>query len=153
MKAPQVVLFATDDWLGNQVREVAADHRWLFRESHQLGAFAKQFEERRPSLAVVSFDAGALRPELAETIASLAAEHPELAIVAVSEAKITEDHRPAWTAALLDLGCRWVLYPPLTPAALGDVLGGCIAALAARMKWPAVEKAIDLAAGGYEEGP
>ena len=153
MKAPQVVLFAADEWLANQVRAVVADHRWLLRESRQIGAFAKQFDGRRPSIAVVSFDAGAVRPELAEMMARLAAEHPEVALVAVTAAKITEDHRPAWTAALLDLGCRWVLYPPLTRAAIEDLFGGCMAALTARMKWPAAEKAIDLAAGGYEEGP
>jgi hypothetical protein len=116
VKAPQVVLFATDDWLANQLREVAADHRWLFRESHRLGAFAKQLEERRPSIAVVSFDPRAFRPEIAEIIARLAAEHPEVAIVAAGESKISEDHLADWMAALFDLGCRWVLFPPLTRA-------------------------------------
>ena len=151
MKAPQVVLLAADDWLANQVREVVADHRWLLREVRQLGAFAGQFEERRPSVALVPFDPRGVRPELAEVLAKLAGEHPEVAIVAVSDAKIPEDHRPEWTAALLDLGCRWVLYPPLTRPVLDDLLTGCMAALTDRMKSPAPEKAIDLAAGGYEE--
>ena len=153
MKAPQVVLFAAEDWLGNQLREVASDHRWLFRESRQIGAFVKQFEERRPGIAIVCFDPHAVRPEIAETIALLAADHPEVAIVAVSGAKITEDHLSDWTAALLDLGCRWVLFPPLTRAVLEDLLTGAMAVQIARMKWPTAERAIDLAAGGYEEGP
>ena len=151
MKAPQVVLFALDDWLGNQLRELVADHRWLLRESHQIGAFAKQFEDRRPSLAIVQFDPRAVKPEIAEAIALLAGDHPEVVIVAISEGKITEDHLPEWTAALLDLGCRWVLYPPLTRPVLEDLLTGWMTALTDRMKWPAPEKAIDLAAGSYEE--
>lgn len=153
MKAPQLVLFSVDDWLANQLREVAAEHRWLFRESRQFGAFAKQFEERRPSIALVAFDPHAVRSELAEAIALLASEHPEVAIVAVSGSKITEDHLPEWTAALLDLGCRWVLYPPFARPVLEDVLSGAMGALTERMKWPGAEKAIDLASGGYEEAP
>jgi len=153
VKAPQLVLFATEDWLGNQLREVAAGHRWLVRESRQLGAFAAQFEDRRPSIAIVPFDPGGVRTDVAEVLARLASDHPEVAIVAVGESKIPEHHLPDWTAALLDLGCRWVLFPPLTRTVLEDLLSGLMDALTERMKWPAAEKAIDLAAGGYEEVP
>jgi hypothetical protein len=151
VKAPQVVLFSLDDWLGNQLRELATDHRWLLRESRQLGAFAKHFDDRRPSIAVVQFDPRAVKPEIVEAIALLAGEHPEVAIIAVGDSKISEEHLPDWTAALLDIGCRWVLYPPLTRAVLEDLLSGWMTALTERMKWPAGEKAIDLAAGSYEE--
>ncbi len=151
MKAPQIVVLSPDDWLGNQLRELVNDHRWLLREVRQLGAFAGQFEGRRPSLAIVQFDYRDVRTELAEMIVLLAQEHPEVAIIAVGDTKITEDHAPDWTAALLDLGCRWVLYPPLTRAALEDALSGWMTALTDRMRGPVAEPAIDLAAGGYEE--
>lgn len=151
MKAPQLVVLAPDDWLGNQLRELVNDHRWLLREVRQLGAFAGQFEDRRPSLAIVQFDYRDVRTELAEMIVLLAQEHPEVAIIAVGDTKITEDHAPDWTAALLDLGCRWVLYPPLTRAVLEDALSGWMIALTDRMRWPVRESAIDLAAGSYEE--
>ena len=151
MKYPQIVVLAPDDWLGNQLRELVNDHRWLLREVRQLGAFAGQFEDRRPSLAIVQFDWRDVRTELAEAIVLLAQEHPEVAILAVGDTKITEDHAPDWTAALLDLGCRWVLYPPLTRAVLEDALSGWMSALTERMRWPVAEPAIDLATGGYEE--
>ena len=151
MKSPQIVVLAPDDWLGNQLRELVNDHRWLLREVRQLGAFAGQFEDRRPSLAIVQFDWRDVRTELAEAIVLLAQEHPEVAILAVGDTKITEDHAPDWTAALLDLGCRWVLYPPLTRAVLEDALSGWMSALTERMRWPVAEPAIDLATGGYEE--
>ena len=151
MKFPQIVVLAPDDWLGNQLRELVNDHRWLLREVRQLGAFAGQFEDRRPSLAIVQFDWRDVRTELAEAIVLLAQEHSEVAILAVGDTKITEDHAPDWTAALLDLGCRWVLYPPLTRAVLEDALSGWMSALTDRMRWPVAEPAIDLAAGGYEE--
>ncbi len=151
MKAPQIVVLSPDDWLGNQLRELVNDHRWLLREVRQLGAFAGQFADRRPSLALVQFDWRDVRTELAEAIVLLAQEHPEVAIIAVGDTKITEDHAPGWTAALLDLGCRWVLYPPLTRAVLEDLLSGWMTALTDRMRWPVAEPAIDLAVGGYEE--
>ena len=151
MKAPQLVVLAPDDWLGNQLRELVNDHRWLLREVRQLGAFAGQFEDRRPSLAIVQFDYRDVGTELAEMIVLLAQEHPEVAIIAVGDTKITEDHAPDWTAALLDLGCRWVLYPPLTRAVLEYALSGWMIALTDRMRWPVRESAIDLAAGSYEE--
>ena len=133
MKAPQIVLFATEDWLGHQLREVAAGHRWLARESRQLGAFTEQFEDRRPSIAIVPFDPAGVRPEVAEVVARLASDHPEVAIVAVSESKIPEHHLPDWTAALLDLGCRGVLFPPLTRAVLEDLLSGLMNARPERL--------------------
>ena len=151
MKAPQIVVLAPDDWLGNQLRELVNDHRWLLREVRQLGAFAGQFEDRRPSLAIVQFDWRDVRTELAEAIVLLAQEHPEAAIIAVGDTKIPEDHAPDWTAALLDLGCRWVLYPPLTRVVLEDALSGWMSALTDRMRWPVAESAVDLAAGSYEE--
>ena len=151
MKAPQVVALSPDDWLGNQLRELAAEHRWLLREVRQLGAFTGQFAERRPSLAILQFDPRDIRPELAEAITLVSHEHPEVAIIAVGDTKIHEAQRPEWTAALLDLGCRWVLYPPLTRSVLDDVLGGWMAALTGRSRWPVAEPAVDLAAGGYEE--
>jgi len=151
MKAPQIVVLAPDDWLGNQLREFIADHRWLLREVRQLGAFAGHFDDRRPSVALLQFDWRDLRPELAELIVLLAQDHPEVAVVAVSDAKMPEDHQPDWTAVLLDLGCRWVLYPPLTRAVLEDLLSGWMSILTDRMRWPTAEPAIDLAAGSYEE--
>ena len=151
MKAPQIVALSPDDWLGNQLRELATEHRWLLREVRQLGAYTGQFAERRPSLAILQFDPRDIRPELAEAIALVSHEHPEVAIVAVGDTKINEAQRAEWTAALLDLGCRWVLYPPLTRSVLDDVLGGWMAAIAGRLRWPVAEPAVDLAAGGYEE--
>ena len=150
MKVPQVVLFALDDWLGNQLRELVNEHRWLLREVRQLGAFAGQFAERRPSIAILQLDWRDVRPDLAEVIVRLARNHPEIAIVAVVDTKIPEDHQAEWTAALLDLGCRWVLYPPLTRALLEDLLSGWMTALTDRLRWPVAESAIDLASGNYE---
>ena len=151
MKVPQVVLFALDDWLGNQLRELVNEHRWLLREVRQLGAFAGQFTERRPSIAILQLDWRDVRPDLAEVVVRLAREHPEIAIVAVIDTKIPEDHQAEWTAALLDLGCSWVLYPPLTRALLEDLLSGWMTALTDRQRWPVAESAIDLASGNYEE--
>ena len=151
MRAPQVVVFAADDWLTNQLREIVAEHRWLLREVRQLGALAGQFDDRRPSLAILPFDWRDVRPELAEAIAFVAKDHPEVAIVAVGDSKIPDGHQPERTAALLDLGCRWVLYPPLTRTALDDLLSGWMNVLTDRLRWPVAEPTIDLAAGSYEE--
>jgi hypothetical protein len=57
-------------------------------------------------------------------IAELHRVAPDAAVVAVSDEKLSEPDRAAWTAVLLDLGARYVLFPPLTQPVLEDLAGG-----------------------------
>jgi hypothetical protein len=47
--------------------------------------------------------------------------------------KLSDADRIAWTAALIDLGARYVLFPPLTKPVLEDVISGLMAAAIRRV--------------------
>jgi len=79
-------------------------------------------------------------------------------VVAVADVKLPDAERAAWTAALLDLGARYVLFPPLTRPVLEDAVSGLMAATIRRVigevpptPTPARdERILDLADGGAE---
>jgi hypothetical protein len=64
-----------------------------------------------------------------------------------------EEDRIAWTATVMDLGARMVLFPPLTRPVFEDIASGFMAAAVRRLgtisppKKP-TEEIIDLAEGG-----
>jgi hypothetical protein len=43
-------------------------------------------------------------------------------LIAVSDAKLSDPDRAAWTALLFDLGARLVLFPPITGPVLEDAV-------------------------------
>ena len=73
--------------------------------------------------------------EKAAAFALLADAHrtcPDAAAVVVCDVKLSEADRVAWTAASLDLGARYVLFPPLARPVLEDVVSGLMAAVVRR---------------------
>ena len=75
----------------------------------------------------------------------------------MSDVKLPDAERTAWTAALLDLGARYVLFPPLTRPVLEDVVSGLMTATIGRIVGESVpskpartERVIDLADEGAE---
>jgi hypothetical protein len=151
MKAPQLVVCESDGWLAKQVRVPAADRKWLVRECRQLGA-AKAHLDGRPTVLFVLFDPHKAAPDALTLIAEVHAAHPDTAVVAVSDAKLPEEDRAVWAATALDLGARFVLFPPLTRPVLEDLAGGLLGAVIRRVGGPgpaappAETDVIDLAA-------
>lgn len=120
---PQILIFAFDDWLSNQLRQTAADHRWHLREVRQVGAFRTAFAEIRPRVAVIQLErieAG----EIYAAIVELRRSQPETPIVMVSDTKVPDDEKAEWTARWFDLDARFVMFPPLTRAILEDAVVG-----------------------------
>jgi hypothetical protein len=68
-----------------------------------------------------------------ELIAEMHNRWPDVPVVAVSDVKLPETERAAWTAALFDLGARYVLFPPLTKVVLEDVVSGLMMACLKRV--------------------
>lgn len=128
MKFPQVIICSPDDWVANQLKELAADHRWKLRVVRQPAAVAALVEEPRPTVLVVQADPDADRPDRLQLVADTHRRRPDVATVVVSDAKLSDDDRPGWAAAALDLGARLVLFPPFTRPVLEDVIGGLMAA-------------------------
>lgn len=160
MRYPQLVILAFDDWLGKQLAPFAADHRWLLKEVRQPGAGLALLREPRPTVLLAQLDPHA--DDVAAPLAFLSdvyRSHPGVATVVVSDVKLSEDERIAWTATAFDLGVRYVLFPPLSRPVLEDLVGGLMAALLARAgKADAAEVApvprepvIDLAEEGTAE--
>lgn len=125
MRHPQIVILGFDDWLGKQLADCAAEHRWLVKEVRQTGAALALLRPPRPTVLFVQFDPLAdSAPATLEFLLELQARHASVSTVAVSDVKMNEADRAAWTATILDLGARFVLFPPLTRPVLEDLAGG-----------------------------
>ena len=157
MKYPLVVMCTLDDALPNMLRGFLRDHRWLLTELRQPEAIAAQLAPPRPSVVFWQFDPTADAPVPLRIVGELARQHPDAPLVVVSDAKLPVEDRPAWTAMVLDLGAKYVLFPPFTRLVLEDLAGGLMAAVIERLTGKPLEplppdaEAIDLAQGGHAD--
>lgn len=159
MRYPQIVILAFDDWLGKQLAEFANDHRWLLKEVRQTGACLTLLREPRPTVLLAQLDPHA--ESIADSLQFLIDVHrlhPSVATVVVSDVKLSEDDRVAWTGTAFDLGARFILFPPLTRPVLEDLVGGLMASILERTgrEAPTIaprppEPVIDLAEEGMAE--
>src|SRR5262245_46678033 len=132
MRYAQVVILAFDEWLGKQLRELAAEARWRLREVRQRAAALALIRDSRPTVLIVQADP---HDEKAPAFALLADAHrtcPDVAAVVVCDVKLSEADRVTWAATALDLGARYVLFPPLARPVLEDVVSGLMAAVIRR---------------------
>ncbi|QEL19755.1 hypothetical protein [Limnoglobus roseus] len=128
MRHPQLIVLAFDDWLGKQLAEFASDHRWLLKEVRQTGACLALLREPRPTVLLAQLDPHANDPAAPLVLlADVHLRHPHVATALVSDVKLNEDERVAWTATAFDLGARFVLFPPLSRPVLEDLVGGLMA--------------------------
>jgi hypothetical protein len=148
MRFPQVVVCGPDEWPAAQLRELAAEHRWLLRPVRQPAAAVELVRAGRPTVLLVQAD-----PTTADDLRLVADAHrlaPDAAVVVLGGAKLPEADQAGWSAAALDLGARAVLFPPLTRPVLEDLVGGLMAAVVRRVVGPD-DGVIDLAEGQYED--
>lgn len=127
-RRPQVVVLEAEPHVAHHLAELAAENRWLVRPARTATAARDLARDRRPTVAFVEF-----RPADPAAVALVADLHrvaPDAGVVAVSDEKLSEADRAAWTAALLDLGARYVLFPPLTKPILEDLASGLMAVAA-----------------------
>lgn len=152
MRFPQIVVCAFDAWAANQLRELADGHRWLLREVRQPAAALELARQARPTVLVVQADPTADRPDPLRLVADARRLAPDAAAVVLSDVKLSDDDRASWTATVLDLGARYVLFPPLQRSVLEDLVGGLMAATLRRVVGPeAAGGTIDLADERYED--
>lgn len=149
MRFPQVVTVAPDDWLARQVGDVVRRRRWLLREARQLGAALRMLAPPRPTVLIAQLDPRREEPDGLQFLADVHLAWPDVATLAVSDVKINHDaERALWTATVLDLGARGVLYPPLTRPVLEEILEQMMTAVIDRTRpgWePPSDDVIDLA--------
>ncbi|HEX4611852.1 MAG TPA: hypothetical protein VH092_26895 [Urbifossiella sp.] len=126
-RRPQLVVLEVDGRIGRQLAEFAAENRWLVRPARTPAAALDLVRDRRPTVLFVPFDPAAAEPAAVALVADVHRLAPDAAVVAVSDEKLSEADRAAWTAVLFDLGARYVLFPPLTKPVLEDLASGLMA--------------------------
>lgn len=158
MRYPHLIILEADGWVARHLRELAGESRWLVREPRSRDAALSFAREPRPGVLVVQVEPTGDNPAAFTLIADAHRLRPDVPVVAVSDVKMPDADRVAWTAVLLDLGARYVLFPPTTKPVLEDVVSGLMAASVRRVvgvEWPPRgepdEEPIDLAdAEGHE---
>lgn len=151
MRHPQLVIFDSDGWLARQLADLAAESQWLVRDPKTPKAALALLRDPRPSVFVIRVEPNEGPADSFALIAEASRLHPDVAIVAVSDLKLPDADRIAWTGLLFDLGARFVLFPPLAKSVLEDVASGLMASAVRRTASPTrTEGAIDLADEEHE---
>lgn len=133
MRYPHVVILESDGWLARHLRELAAESRWLVREPRTPENALAYATEGRPGVLLVLLEPAGEKWDAVALIADAHLACPDVPVVAVSDVKMNDADRVAWTAVLMDLGARYVLFPPLTRPVLEDVVSGLVAASVRRV--------------------
>lgn len=133
MRAPQLVVVEYDGWIARHLGDIAAEGAWLVRGTRSVEAGLSLARERRPCVLVVQVELAEDNLTALKLIADARRECPDVPVVAVSDVKLNDADRVAWTAALFDLGARYVLFPPLTKPVLEDVVSGLMASAVRRV--------------------
>jgi hypothetical protein len=154
MRAPQLVILEADGWVAKQLRELAGESRWLVQSARSVDG-ALSLAKRQPTVLFVQFEPEEDKPAPLELIAAVRRLAPDTPVVAVADVKLPDAERAAWTAALFDLGARFVMFPPLIKPVLEDAASGLMAAAIRRvvgdapstpaLPTPAEEPVLDLA--------
>ena len=159
MKHPRVIVLESDGWLTKQLRELASESRWLLRAARSVDTALSLIRGGGPALLLVPFEPTDDRLDPLRLIADVHRLAPDVPVVAVSDVKLPDAERAAWTAAVIDLGARYVLFPPLTKPVLEDVVSGLMTAAIRRVVGegaalpalrPGGDEVIDLAAEDVE---
>ena len=132
MRLPQVVVYESDGSLAAQVRRLAGENSWLVRESRRPEACLQLLAEVRPSVLLLKIERELLDGlTLLDRVAERA---PDCPVVLVSDVKMEGAEQRAQLSALaMDLGARYVLFPPLQTPVIEDLVAGLMAATVQRV--------------------
>lgn len=127
MQHPQIVVYESDGWLAEQVRELARENSWLVRESRQPEACLNLLLESRPAVVLLK-----LERKLVDELSLLQTLHervPDRPIAVFSDVKLDNSAQRASLAGLAyDLGARYVMFPPLMKTSIEDLTAGLMEA-------------------------
>jgi chemotaxis response regulator CheB len=125
MRHPQVVVFEGSGSVAAQLEQVAAENRWLLRESRQPGACLELVRQARPSVLVLKLERR-LVDELT-LLADVREQVPDCPVIVVSDVKLEGPAQRLNLAGLAyDLGACYVMFPPLERSLLEDVTAGLL---------------------------
>jgi hypothetical protein len=133
MRFPQLIVHDSDGWIARQLGELAGESRWLLREPKTHAATLALLGDIRPTVLFLRIDPATDKHEDVALLADVHRTSPDIAVVAISDLKMQDADRIAWTAVLFDLGARYVLFPPLSKPVLEDLASGLMASVARRV--------------------
>jgi DNA-binding response OmpR family regulator len=128
MRAPQVIVLEPDGWIARHLNDIATENAWLVRGTRGIDNALSLVRERGPCVLIVQVELAEDKPASLRFIADVRRTCSDVPVVAVSDTKMSDVDRIAWTAAIFDLGARYVLFPPLTQPILEDIVSGLMAA-------------------------
>ncbi len=128
MRTPQVVVLEPDGWIARNLGDLAAEGGWLIRRARSVATARSLVNDRQPCVLLVQVELSEEQLLPFQFLAEVRRNVPDVAIVVVSETKLNDADRVAWTATLFELGARFVLFPPLTRPVLEDVVSGLMTA-------------------------
>jgi chemotaxis response regulator CheB len=142
MRHPQVVVYESDGWLAGQIRRLAGENAWLVRESRNADTCLGQLADVRPSVLLLR-----LERELLDGLSLLgrvAEQAPACPVILVSDVKMeSADQRAQLSALAMDLGARYILFPPLQTPVIEDLVSGLLTA--------EIHRAVGVANDGAED--
>lgn len=142
MKSPQVVVYESDGSLAGQVRRLAGENSWLVRECRQSDACLQLISDVRPSVLLLKLERD-LQDGLT-LLARTAERAPDCPVVLVSDVKMEGAEQRAQLSALaMDLGARYVLFPPHQTPVIEDLVSGLMAATVCRTVGAGTDEAAD----------
>jgi hypothetical protein len=128
MRYPHLIILESDGWLARLLGELAGESRWLVREPKSSDNALSLIREARPGVVIVQFEPSDEKPAPFNLIGDAHHHCPDVPVLAVSDAKLSDSDKSAWTATLMDLGARYVLFPPLSQPVFEDIVSGLMAA-------------------------
>jgi chemotaxis response regulator CheB len=139
MKHPQVVVYESDGSLAAQVRRLAGDNAWLVRESRQPDACLQLLAEVRPAVLLLKIERELL--DGLTLLGRVAERAPDCPVVLVSDVKMEGAEQRAHLSALaMDLGARYVLFPPHQTPVIEDLVSGLMASTVRRVVGAAADE-------------
>ncbi|MDB5306588.1 MAG: hypothetical protein JWO38_790 [Gemmataceae bacterium] len=133
MRYPQLVVLDPDGWIARQLAELAGESRWLVRGPRTCADALALAREPRATVLLVRVEPAEDKTDPFALVGDAHRLCPDVPVVAVSDVKLPDADRAAWSAVLLDLGARFVLFPPLAKAVMEDVVSGLMAAAVRRV--------------------
>lgn len=155
MRYPQILILDTGEAIETELRELAARQRWMLRSVQQTRALRSALQEMRPSVVCLNVDPSDEQVALLTVLSECQFDFPQVPFLVISSKKLPEPQRSHWAAAALDLGARFVLFPPLIRSVLEDLVRGMMTEQffgppGQRTTDASSPQPIDLATGEYE---
>jgi len=129
MRSQQLVVCSPDNWIANQLRELAHDRKVLLYEVQHVHAARRLLENGYFTVFVLQIEAASVSTPVLELVGDVSFLGSQVRTIIVIDTKLNEDDQFMWTVSLFEIGTELVLFPPLTRTILEDAVGELLDAM------------------------